>query len=90
MESRVSEILNAIAGKLERALHKKQQIYLHSTDIFRQISDDQMAEDSEDELGEVEKELQKLRIEDFGDVNANDKKFFIQWNGFIHEKRRQM
>ena len=31
-----------------------------------------------------------MRIEDFGDVNANDKKFFIEWNGFIHEKRREM
>ena len=49
-----------------------------------------MGEDSEDGLGDVEKELEKLRIEDFGDVNQNDKKFFIEWNSFIHEKRREL
>ncbi len=30
-----------------------------------------------------------MRIEDFSDVNDNDKKFFIEWNNFIHNRRKK-
>lgn len=49
-----------------------------------------MEEDSEEELGEIERELQKLRIQDFTDVNENDKKFFIEWNNFIYDSRKKL
>lgn len=89
-QQRCTSVLHTIIGKLEKAHCYSNQVYFHSSDIFRPISDESMDYDSEEDVGDIERELEKLKIEDFTDVNSNDKHFFIHWNTFIHEKRKKM
>ena len=88
LAQRCKSIVNMIMSKIVRHTGKNEQIFFHSNDIFRRISDDNIGEDSEEDIGDIEKQLQKLKIEDFTDVNESDKYFFIQWNSFLHEQRK--
>jgi hypothetical protein len=86
----VKSILNTIVQKIDKPQINKDRIYFHSTNIFKRIDPNSKDPDSEEDIGLVERELEKLRIEDFSDVNDNDKKFFIEWNNFIHDYKKSV
>jgi len=36
----------------------------------------------------LERDLERMRISDFTDVNEGDKQFFLKWNNIIHDSRK--
>lgn len=65
------------------------RVYYHSGDIFREVGAESANQDSEKQLGEVERELQKMKISDFTDVTDSDKVFLILWNQLIHAAKKE-
>lgn len=90
-QKRVKEIFDKIFLKFikKRRQRKQKQEYYHSIDIFREVLPESEDEDSEAEIGEIERELERMRISEFSDVNENDKFFFVKWNDTIYEAKKK-
>jgi hypothetical protein len=87
-EERMRDFLLNVFGRFVKKDQKKQRQYFHSSDVFREIGPNSEDEDSESELTNLERDLERMRISDFTDVNEQDKQFFLKWNGIIHESRK--
>ena len=73
-----------IFHKFGKPEQKQRRQYFHSVDIFKEVGKDSEDEDSEEDLTHLERQLEKMRICDFSDVNEGDKTFFIRWNEIVH------
>lgn len=85
---RSQQIMAPIFAKFTKraTAHKKE--YFHSLNVFQQVGAGSDEEDSEAEVGQVEQELERMRISDFTDVNENDKQFFLKWNQSVREAKQ--
>jgi hypothetical protein len=86
---RSQQIMGPIFAKFSRRVTAHKKEYFHSLDVFRQVGAGSDEEDSEAEVGQIEQELERMRISDFTDVNDNDKQFFLKWNDAVREAKRQ-
>ena len=83
-EDRIRERLMDIFAKFRKPYQKQKRQYFHSNDVFKEIGEQSEDEDSEEERTNLEKELERLRINDFSDVNEGDKAFMIRWDEIVH------
>jgi hypothetical protein len=84
-KDRIFDILDIIFKKfINRRARKGKRVYYHSNNIFAEIGTSSEEEDSENEVGYIERDLERHRINDFTDVNEKDKVLFYIWNDMVH------
>ena len=88
--SRVKELLGFVFGKFHRRQETSKRQYFSPIDIFRALppNAEEMQEYYE-QVEQIERNLERLRIGEFSDVNENDKAFFVSWNESVRQYRQE-
>lgn len=65
----MKDFLKNLFTRFMKKDQKKRRQYFHSSDVFREIGPNSEDENSDNEMTNLERELERMRICDFTDVN---------------------
>lgn len=87
LKDRTASILSSIFSKFIKKHMPVKMEHFHSLDVFKEIRQGEHEERDED-LGQIELDLERMRISDFSDINDTDKQFFIAWNQAMYAAKQ--